>query len=89
MLKTAKLNLCFAVVIISSLFPAYTLAATFKGLGWLDPDVGPALGSVAYAVSSDGSVIVGASGSETGIEAFRWQDNDMNGLGYLFLEAIS
>ncbi len=51
------------------------------GLGDLP---GGSFSSVAYRVSSDGSVIVGRSNSANGYEAFRWtQQTGMVGLGDL------
>ena len=56
-------------------------AAFFQGLGDLP---GGSFSSVAYRVSSDGSVIVGRSNSANGYEAFRWtQQTGMVGLGDL------
>jgi len=39
--------------------------------------------SVAYGVSADGRVVVGEGRSEAGVEAFRWEDGVMVGLGQL------
>jgi probable HAF family extracellular repeat protein len=39
--------------------------------------------SWASGVSADGSVVVGRSGSSTGLQAFRWQNGTMTGLGFL------
>ena len=56
-------------------------AATFQGLGDLP---GGSVESWAYAVSPDGSVVVGSSSSSSGQQAFRWTSGQgMVGLGYL------
>ena len=56
-------------------------AAGFFGLGDL---AGGAVSSRAWAISSDGSTIVGESVSASGTQAFRWtQDGGMVGLGDL------
>ena len=56
-------------------------AADFEGLGDLS---GEEDFSEAYAVSEDGSVVVGRSKSTNGTEAFYWEDGeDMTGLGSL------
>lgn len=49
--------------------------ATFVGLG--DLDGGP-FGSVASAISADGSAVVGFSVNEFGREAFRWSERASN-----------
>jgi len=64
---------------------AYAGPASLQGLGDLP---GGAFLSIAYDVSADGCVVVGASaiGSSAGVhrfEAFRWQDGVMSGLGDL------
>jgi len=60
---------------------ALDLVATFLGLGDLP---GGNVLSKAYAVSADGSVVVGAGTSAAGREAFLWTGGDgMVGLGYL------
>jgi probable HAF family extracellular repeat protein len=47
-------------------------------------------GSEAYAVSADGSTIVGDSSSLSGMQAFRWREGaGMEGLGYLNGGALS
>lgn len=43
--------------------------------------------SDAYGVSSDGSVVVGWSSSASGMEAFRWENGIMVGLGGFFSQA--
>lgn len=54
-------------------------AATFQGLGDLP---GGTFNSAASAVSADGSVVVGASYSSNGLEAFRWSSSTgMVGIG--------
>ncbi len=68
--------------------------ATFQGLGDLP---GGTVESMARGVSADGSVVVGFSYSELGMEAFRWtQEGGMVGLGdfpgglfYSFADAVS
>lgn len=60
---------------------APSLEATFQGLGDLP---GGVVLSRAYAVSADGSVVVGEGTSDAGPEAFRWTpDGGMVGLGFL------
>ena len=60
---------------------ACSYGASFGGLGILP---GSDLGSAAYDVSADGSVVVGWSRSSSGGEAFRWtQQSGIVGLGYL------
>ncbi|MCI0621891.1 MAG: hypothetical protein L0387_09510 [Acidobacteria bacterium] len=55
-------------------------AASFQSLGNLPGGDS----SQAYAVSADGSVVVGISSSESGDQAFRWTSKEgMIGLGYL------
>src|SRR5262249_16768436 len=68
-----------AVAIITS---AFTLrGASFQGLGDLP---GGTFFSYATAVSADGTVVVGASKSTNGTEAFRWSaPTGMVGLGVL------
>ncbi|HZW09447.1 MAG TPA: GC-type dockerin domain-anchored protein [Phycisphaerales bacterium] len=53
---------------------------SFQGLGFLnDEGFGP---GIAYAVTPDGSVVVGESVSPNGFEAFRWTESEgMVGLG--------
>jgi probable HAF family extracellular repeat protein len=48
------------------------------GIGALDP---ANYYSVAWGVSTNGSVIVGRSNIASGVEAFRWEDGTMIGLG--------
>ncbi len=56
-------------------------AATFEGLGDL---AGGGIESKAWGVSADGSVVVGVSWSDLGMEAFRWTPGQgMVGLGSL------
>lgn len=60
---------------------------SFSGLGDL---LGGSFSSRANAVSADGSVIVGASNSSGGSEAFRWtQSGGMVGLGNMVAGGIS
>ncbi len=68
---------CTAIYIYSNA----AMAVTFMPLGDL---AGGNFSSEAYGVSADGSVVVGASESASGEEAFRWTNEDgMVGLGYL------
>jgi probable HAF family extracellular repeat protein len=67
---------CLALCALSS--SAYATEATFAPLGDLE---GGIFRSFAYAVSADGSVIVGESVSAHGYEAFRWESGGMTGLG--------
>jgi len=73
------------VVLCLSLLLGYSAAqaASFRGLGFLDPG-GVRLSEVT-GISADGSVVVGDSASALGgREAFRWtQKHGMVGLGYL------
>lgn len=55
--------------------------ASFEGLGNLPGGIYPH--SDAQAVSIDGSVVVGGSLMERGVEAFRWESGSMRGLGIL------
>lgn len=55
--------------------PAY-----FQGVGDLSGDL---FWSDAYAVSADGTTVVGRSRSDSGWQAFRWQSGVMTGLGDL------
>ncbi len=68
------------VFTVAALSPSDMLDAgvvpSFQGLG--------GFGSVAQAVSADGSVVVGTGASAFGTEAFRWTaDDGMVGLGDL------
>lgn len=73
----------------SALRPALLLLATAATCApaadftWLGDLPGGVFESRAYAVSADGTVIVGASASADGNEAFRWEDGVMTGLGDL------
>lgn len=58
----------------------WTVDAGMVGLGDLP---GGTVSSIAHAASADGSVIVGSSVSESGNEAFRWENGLMSGLGDL------
>ena len=74
---------CAAVFLLMSLLPAGARGAVmFQGLGALPSGVIYSNISEAYAVNSDGSVIVGHASS--GTEAFRWTSaGGMEGLGDL------
>jgi probable HAF family extracellular repeat protein len=58
----------------------WTQTGGMIGLGDLD---GGAFESVAYAASSNGSVIVGSGTTDAGTEAFRWLNGGMTSLGDL------
>jgi probable HAF family extracellular repeat protein len=63
----------------------WTSAGGMQGLGFLDTrTTGGNYYSYAYAVSADGSTVVGRSGNSNGNqEAFRWTSAGMQGLGFL------
>lgn len=62
--------------------PASALAASFRGVGFLPG--GETNYSTPWAISADGLVVVGESGSANGGEAFRWTEaTGMVGLGGL------
>ena len=77
-------SVAFASSIASSLLVCTTALADapaqFVPIGFLDPDgFGP---TIAYAMSADGSIVVGESNSPTGFQAFRWtQVGGIHGLG--------
>lgn len=79
MYRIAKLATCFFLIASHSTALAQE-KPIFEGLGFLE---GGADMSIAQAVSADGSVVVGQSLSENGPEAFRWEEGEMEGLGYL------
>jgi probable HAF family extracellular repeat protein len=58
-------------------------AVTFTSFNALGDLPGGEFQSSANAVSSDGSIVVGYSGSENGLEAFRWENGVMTALGDL------
>ncbi len=71
-------------LIIACLADAASARATFHGLGDLP---GGLVQSGARAVSADGLVVVGASTSSNGREAFRWTEaGGMEALGALYAE---
>src|SRR5262245_33036958 len=68
------------VVTLRMLSPSACEAASFRGLGAL-PGGSPPY-SQAWDVSADGSVVVGESRSDLGIEGFRWtMETGMTRLG--------
>lgn len=74
-------------------FPSPSGAALEQATRWLLTPTGPQMQplgylaevtqSRAYAASRDGSVVVGRSHTGQRIEAFRWKDGVMSGLGFL------
>ena len=72
----------FVAYLIMSTVVSISFASTpsFQGLGDLP---GGGFSSFAFDVSADGSVVVGRSSSALGIEAFRWENGVMIGLGNL------
>jgi len=65
-----------------------THAIAFTGVGsayrWDNGTMTSLGGGMAYGVSADGSVIVGGGiAGEVGVEAFRWEDGTISGLGVL------
>ena len=84
MLASRRILIAFAVWSAGPVAVSPALAGTgasFQGLGDLP---GASFDSVAYAVSADGSTVVGRSISTPGFEAFRWtQAGGMVGLGDL------
>ena len=67
--------------LFSLLLNAVLQAQSFQGLGDL---AGGSFRSEAHGISGDGTVVVGASGSGNGLEAFRWSSaGGMQGLGEL------
>jgi len=76
-------SVLFGIILTNVFWISISNAASFQGLGDLPSGE---FGSAPYAVSSDGSIVVGWSrnGSELGYEAFRWSnDSGMVGLGAL------
>lgn len=76
--KTAPVTLCIAL--FSWPLAINAAPVSFTGLGDLE---GGIFSSSAADVSADGSVVVGASQSSKGLEAFRWENGKMVGLGGL------
>ncbi|MHC4797676.1 MAG: hypothetical protein ACYTF1_13615 [Planctomycetota bacterium] len=75
--RTIVTALSFVIISHSSAYGA----AFFQGLGDLP---GGEFSSVAYAISDDGSTVVGMSVSTNGHTAYRWtKDSGMIGLGDL------
>jgi probable HAF family extracellular repeat protein len=67
------------VVVVLALNAASADAASFTPLGTIPGGIG----SVAWGVSSDGGIVVGAALTDWGSEAFRWSNGVMTGLGDL------
>src|SRR5215831_8283635 len=69
-----------ASLVLAACGAAASGQASFRALGFLDPSLGGP--SIAYAVSADGTVVVGQSNSDSGLQAFRWTaEGGMVGLG--------
>jgi len=62
------------------------IEASFRGLGVMEAEHP---GNSARAVSSDGRVVVGATATASGTQAFRWVDGAMTPLGELPIEGGS
>ena len=78
---TERGSILWLVLLGASVIAApVTAEISFQGLGDLE---GGYFNSHADGVSADGSVVVGFSRSDSGIEAFRWEDGVMTGLGDL------
>ena len=76
-----RFTIILVATFILSILSSMVQAASFQGLGYLD---GQPIRSEAFAVSDDGSTVVGQSNSAFGNEAFRWtQLEGMIGLGDL------
>lgn len=76
-----KQHICFVCLTALALaFPALGAVASFHPIGF----IGPPSQSIAYAVSADGSTVVGESISPDGFQAFRWTvSGGIVGLGAL------
>jgi len=72
-----ELRLLSAVCTAIFIYSNAAMAVSFMPLGDLP---GGEFYSEAHAVSADGSVVVGYSGSALGSEAFRWTREDGMGL---------
>jgi probable HAF family extracellular repeat protein len=70
-------------------FPTPHGAASVQATRWVGTDLqllgflGAVPSSIAYAASQDGAVVVGRSHTGDRIEAFRWENGAMLGLGFL------
>lgn len=80
MKRHTQSSLLVPIIVASTTLAAVGWGASFQGVGDLP---GGATNSHAYAVSADGSTVVGSSVSSNGIEAFRWRGGVMSGLGSL------
>jgi uncharacterized membrane protein len=79
-MKRQSILVFSAFLITTILFIHNAQAADFMGLGDLP---GEDFHSQAWAVSADGSTVVGQSSSESGEQAFRWTiDDGLEALGY-------
>ncbi len=68
--KSSRIRVAFfALIFVSLAETSLAVIAGFQGLGDLE---GKIYRSSAYAVSADGSAVVGSSTSNSGSEAFRW-----------------
>ncbi len=72
-------NLVVVVIVLVSI-PAFGQPLSFQGVGDLP---GGSSSSQAYAISSNGAYVVGASSSASGTEAFIWHGGTMSALGDL------
>ena len=72
-------------VVASASGPAWALPSFFLGLGDLP---GGATASYPWAVSADGSVVVGHSQSGSGPEAFRWTATEPSAALLLVVAAL-
>ncbi|OHE00866.1 MAG: hypothetical protein A3K14_04570 [Sulfurimonas sp. RIFCSPLOWO2_12_FULL_36_74] len=77
MKNKSKISAAASLLLLSS---SHLYSASINGLGDL---TGGIFKSEAYAISADGSVVVGYSRSADGDEAFRWTEAGMIGLGDL------
>ncbi len=81
MIRTTNFIVIFLALSWSAFGAGQAQAAQFTGLGDLP---GGIFFSLAFGVSGDGSIVVGGSISDSGMEAFRWTDDTgMVGLGQL------
>jgi probable HAF family extracellular repeat protein len=72
----------FTMFVSFGMMTSAVSGASFQSLGYLPG--GTFLSSSAYAVSADGTTVVGTSQSSNGLEAFRWTARSgMIGLGDL------
>jgi len=71
------------VILLTTIISATVLAAGTENFKVVSLPTKYEIESYAYAVSADGSVIVGESTCDSGIQAFLWQNGTMVGLGSL------